>query len=68
LGNVIDVRDDVHFNVLTVRKFLSSTTQSLISSRVADGVHATFPTTATFNSVVQKSPINIPTELIKKKV
>ena len=56
LGNVIDVRDDVHFNVLTVRKFLSSTTQSLISSRVADGVHATFPTTATFNSVVQKSP------------
>ena len=56
LGNTIDVIDDVHFNVVNVRKFLTSTTQSLISSRVSDGVHPTFPTTATFNSVVQKSP------------
>ena len=45
-----------NFNVLNVRKFLDSDTQSIISAAGSNIETPVFPTTATFNAVTQKSP------------
>ena len=47
------IKDAHHVNVLSVRKFIDSDSQSIISTRVSGN---NFPTTATFNAVIQKSP------------
>ena len=47
------IKDAHHVNVLSVRKFIDSDTQSIISSRVSGN---SFPTTGTFNAITQKSP------------
>tara|TARA_Y100001954_G_scaffold57189_1_gene61631 strand:- start:26 stop:3889 length:3864 start_codon:yes stop_codon:yes gene_type:complete len=47
------IKDAHHVNILSVRKFLDSDSQSIISSRVSGN---NFPTTGTFNAVIQKSP------------
>ena len=47
------IKDAHHVNVLSVRKFIDSDSQSIISSRVSGN---NFPTTGTFNAVIQKSP------------
>ena len=51
--NGLALKDAHHVNVLSVRKFIDSDTQSIISSRVSG---SKFPTTGTFNAVIQKSP------------
>ena len=45
-----------NFNVLSVRKFIDSDTQSIISNASSHIETPVFPTTATFNAVTQKSP------------
>ena len=49
----ITIKDAHHVNILNVRKFIDSDSQSIISSRVSG---TNFPTTATFDAVTQRSP------------
>ena len=58
---VSNVSTDEHkgagnFNVLNVRKFIDSDTQSIISAAGSNIETPVFPTTSTFNAVTQKSP------------